>query len=117
MINVTKMLKNHAEFLKSFGVWLYNKSVRNKHLKILNLTFVPCDPGWPEVEAGVKSPVALLLVQPPEGVFGQAVLHKQVQVAVPFDQDANDATLWTDKIFLGIWNLKKENNCIEIKKI
>lgn len=59
---------------------------------MLNLTF---DPHSPEVEAGVQRLVALFLIQTSEGVFGQAALHEAVQVAVPLDQDANDAPLWS----------------------
>lgn len=51
----------------------------------------------PEVEAGVECPVALLLIQPSEGVLGKAALHEAVQVAVPFDLDANDAPLWSTR--------------------
>lgn len=64
----------------------------------MRLTF---DPGSPEVEAGVQGPVALLLVQPSEGVSGQAALHQPVQVAVPFDQDADNATLWSNRGSVG----------------
>lgn len=53
------------------------------------------DPHSPEVEAGVERPVALLLIQPSERVLGEAALHKPVQVAIPFNQDANDAPLWS----------------------
>lgn len=63
-----------------------------RYVKKLNLTF---DPRSPEVEAGVERLVALFLVQTSEGVFGQAALHEPVQVAVPLDQDADDASLWS----------------------
>jgi len=56
---------------------------------------VTFDLGSPEVETRVERPVALLLVQPSEGVPGQAALHEPVQVAVPLDQDADDAPLWS----------------------
>lgn len=51
-------------------------------------------PDSPEVEAGVERLVALLLVQPPERVPGEAVQHQPVQVAVPLDLDADHAPLW-----------------------
>lgn len=49
----------------------------------------------PEVEAGIQRLVALFLIQPYEGVFGKAALHEPVQVAVPIDQYADDAPLWS----------------------
>lgn len=52
------------------------------------------DPYSPEVETRVEGLIALFLIQPPKGVFGEAVPHEWVQVAVPFDLDANDAPLW-----------------------
>lgn len=58
----------------------------------VNLTFDPCSP---EVKTGVERLVALFLIQPSEGVFGQAAMHEPVQVAVPFDQDADDSSLWS----------------------
>lgn len=60
----------------------------------VNLTPQPWQPQSPEVEARVQSLVALLLIQPSEGVFRQTALHQTVQVTVPFDLDANDAPLW-----------------------
>lgn len=48
----------------------------------------------PEVETGVKRLVALFLIEPSEGVSGEAALHEPVQVAVPFDLNAYDAPLW-----------------------
>lgn len=51
----------------------------------------------PEVEPGVQCPVALLLIQTPEGVLGKAALHEGVQVAVPLDLDAYDAPLWSTR--------------------
>lgn len=54
-------------------------------------------PHSPEVEPGVQRPVALLLIQTPEGVLGKAALHEGVQVAVPLDLDANDAPLWSKR--------------------
>lgn len=67
----------------------------NNYVNILNLTFDPSDPCWPEVDAWIQRPIALFLIQTSEGVSGQAALHEPVQVAVPFDQDANDAPLWS----------------------
>lgn len=59
---------------------------------MVNLTF---DPRSPEVEAGIERLVALFFIQPSEGIFGKAALHEPVQVAVPFDLDADDTTLWS----------------------
>lgn len=58
----------------------------------------------PEVEAGVEGPVALFLVQTSEGVSGQAAPHEPVQVAVPFDLDADDAPLYRHfrELFSGL---------------
>lgn len=55
-----------------------------------NVTF---DLHSPEIEARVESPVALLLIQPSEGIFGKTVAHQQVQVTVPLDLNANNAPL------------------------
>ncbi len=71
------------------------------------------DPHSPEVEARIECPVALLLVQPSEGVFGKAALHEPVQVAVPFDQDADDAPLWSSeekKNFTNLEGVSKAEN-------
>lgn len=48
----------------------------------------------PEVETRVQCSIALLLIQPAEGVFGQTVSQEPVQVTIPLDLDPNDATLW-----------------------
>lgn len=47
----------------------------------------------PEVQARVEGPVALLLIQPSEGIFGKTVAPDHVQVTVPLDLNTNDAPL------------------------
>lgn len=56
---------------------------------------VTFDPRSPEVEAWIERLVALFFIQSLERVSGKAALHEPVEVAVPFDQDADDASLWS----------------------